>query len=101
MYQIPGDTTVYQVPLSGNVSCLSLFPRHRDNGILSSNTPVSLLITNERSTSSTATSAVTSITTGATSATIIGAVVVSVSLLLVIIGIISLFYYKCMYCTYT
>ena len=93
VYQIPGNTTVYQVPLSGNVSCLSLFPRHKDNGILLSNTPVSLLITNERST--TAASTTTSITTSATtSATIIAAVVVSVNLLLVIIGIIS--FYKCM-----
>ena len=91
VYQIPGDTTVYQVPLSENISCLSLFPRHKDNGILLSNTPVSLLITNERST--TAASATTSIT-------IIGAVVVSVNL--VIIGIISFciiyFIYKCMDC---
>ena len=49
VYQIPGNMTVYQVPHSGNVSCLSLFPRHKDEGILVSNMSVSLFITNEKS----------------------------------------------------
>ena len=84
VYQIPGDTAVYQVPHSEKVSCLSLFPRHKDNGILS-NTPDSLLITNERSTGS---------TTGATVAVII------VSVLLLIIAILFMIFciYKCKYC---
>ena len=81
-YQIPGNTMIYQVPLSGNVSCLSLFPQHKDNGILSSNTPVNIFITAKESDD--------------TFATIIAVVVVLISLMghLTIITSVILYYCK-------
>ena len=90
LYVIPGNTNTFQVTFSGNDSCLPLFPRHKDSGILLSNTSVNIFITYERNKD-----------IGATTSAAIIPVVVSVILLvilLVVIGVIGgLFCYKCTY----
>ena len=48
-YVIRGNTYTFQVAFSGNDSCLSLFPRHKDDGIIFSNAPASIFITLKKS----------------------------------------------------